>query len=65
MNPWAILGLASGASRQSDRRDELDSYLAHNEAGEEQFSREMARLFPKGAAIKERLERSASPKPSR
>ena len=48
-----------------DRQDELDSYLAHNEAFEEHFSREMARLFPKGAALKARLKQSAASKPVR
>ncbi len=37
-----------------DHQAELDQYLAHNEATEEEFSREIARLFPKGAALKEK-----------
>lgn len=37
-----------------DYQAELDQYLAHNEATEEEFSREIARLFPKGAALKEK-----------
>src|SRR5437016_14584795 len=39
-----------------DHQTELDEYLAHNEATEEEFSREIARLFPKGAALKERIK---------
>ena len=31
-----------------DHQAELDEYLAHNEATEEQASKEIARLFPKG-----------------
>ncbi len=37
-----------------DHQAALDQYLAHNEATEEEFSREVARLFPKGAALKEK-----------
>jgi uncharacterized protein (DUF433 family) len=40
-----------------DHQAELDAYLAHNEATEEDFSREIARLFPKGAALKARINR--------
>lgn len=47
-----------------DHQVELDAYLAHNEATETEFSREIARLFPKGAALKERIKRSA-PEPAR
>jgi uncharacterized protein (DUF433 family) len=39
-----------------DHQAELDQYLAQNEASEEAFSREMARLFPKGAALKARIK---------
>ena len=39
---------------------ELDAYLAHNEATEAEFSREIARLFPRGAALKERIKQSAA-----
>lgn len=41
-----------------DHQDELDVYLAHNEATEAEFSREIARLFPKGAALKARIKQS-------
>jgi len=41
-----------------DHQPELDQYLAHNEASEEEFSREMARLFPKGAALKARMNQN-------
>lgn len=42
-----------------DHQAELDAYLAHNEATEAEFSREIARLFPQGAALKERIKQSA------
>ena len=42
-----------------DHQVELDQYLAHNEATEEEFSREIARLFPKGAALKEKAKQLA------
>ena len=42
-----------------DHQVELDAYLAHNEAMEAGFSQEIARLFPKGAALKERIKQSA------
>ena len=41
-----------------DHQTELDNYLARNEATEVEFSREIARLFPKGAALKERIKQS-------
>ncbi len=41
-----------------DHQDELDAYLAHNEATEAEFSRELALLFPKGAALKARIKQS-------
>lgn len=41
-----------------DHQAELDAYLAYNEATEAEFSRELARLYPKGAALKERLHQS-------
>ncbi|MGH9835470.1 MAG: DUF433 domain-containing protein [Blastocatellia bacterium] len=47
-----------------DHQAELDAYLAHNEATEAEFSREIARLFPKGAALKARIKQSA-PEPLR
>ena len=47
-----------------DHQAELDAYLAHNEATETEFSQELARLFPKGAALKERIKQSA-PEPLR
>ncbi len=39
-----------------DHQAELDEYLAHNEETEAEFSREIARLFPKGAALKARIK---------
>lgn len=39
-----------------DHQAELEEYLAHNEATEAEFSQEIARLFPKGAALKERIK---------
>jgi uncharacterized protein (DUF433 family) len=47
-----------------DHQIELDAYLAHNEAIEPEFSREVARLFPKGAALKARIKQNL-PEPSR
>lgn len=47
-----------------DHQDELDAYLAHNEATEAEFSRELARLFPKGAALKARIKQP-QPEPAR
>ena len=47
-----------------DHQTELDDYLSHNEAIEADFSRELARLFPKGAALKQRIRQSI-PKPIR
>ena len=41
-----------------DHQDEIDAYLSQNEATEAEFSRELARLFPKGAALKERIKQS-------
>lgn len=43
-----------------DHQAELDDYLKHNEASEVEFSRELARLFPKGAALKERIKNRLS-----
>ena len=40
-----------------DHRSELDGYLAYQEATEGEFSREIARLFSKGAAPKTRTEK--------
>lgn len=37
-----------------DHQAELDSYLTQQETTEEEFRREIARLFPKGAALKEK-----------
>ncbi len=51
-----------------DHQAELDEYLAHNEATEAEFSQEIARLFPKGAALKARIKQTAEqrfPEPSR
>jgi uncharacterized protein (DUF433 family) len=39
-----------------DHQPELDQYLAQNESSEEEFSREIARRFPKGAALKARIK---------
>src|SRR5437016_14465458 len=39
-----------------DHQVELDEYLAQSEATEEEFSRQITRLFPKGAALKERIK---------
>ena len=47
-----------------DHQAELDLYLAQNEATEEEFSREIARLFPKGAALKARIKQKM-PEPAR
>src|SRR4030095_14998887 len=47
-----------------DHQAELDAYLAHNEATEAKFGREIARLFPKGAALKARIKQCA-PEPIR
>ena len=55
--PALSLGQVYGAiAFYLDHRSELDDYLAHNEATEEEFARETARLFPKGAALKSRIE---------
>jgi len=43
-----------------DHQAEPDQYLAQNEATEEDFSREVARLFPKGAALKARIKQKAA-----
>lgn len=47
-----------------DHQTELDAYLAHNEMTEAEFSKEIARLFPKGAALKARIKQGA-PEPTR
>lgn len=41
-----------------DHQSELDEYIALNESTEEQFSQEVARLFPKGAALKNRVKQN-------
>ena len=41
-----------------DHQVELDEYLAQSEATEEEFSREITRLFPKGAALKARIKQT-------
>ncbi len=41
-----------------DHQNELDDYLSQNEATEAELSRELARLYPKGAALKERIKQS-------
>jgi uncharacterized protein (DUF433 family) len=47
-----------------DHQEELDAYLARNEASEAEFSREIARLFPEGAALKARIKQK-TPEPAR
>jgi uncharacterized protein (DUF433 family) len=47
-----------------DHQTELDQYLANEETKEEEFSKELARLFPKGAALKERI-RLMLPEPTK
>lgn len=47
-----------------DHQEELDAYLAHSEATEAEISREIARLFPKGAALKARIKQN-TPEPTR
>ena len=42
-----------------DHQSEIDAYLARNEETEAEFTREIARLFPRGAALKERIKQSA------
>ena len=46
-----------------DHQTELDEYLVHMESTEEHFSQEIARLFPKGAALKARIKQIL-PKPA-
>jgi uncharacterized protein (DUF433 family) len=46
-----------------DHQKEMDEYLAHDEATEEKFREEIARLYPKGAAIKERIKLRLSENP--
>ncbi|MBL8191518.1 MAG: DUF433 domain-containing protein [Acidobacteria bacterium] len=41
-----------------DHQNELDDYLSQNEATEAELSHELARLYPKGAALKERIKQS-------
>lgn len=41
-----------------DHQSELDEYIALNESTEEQFSQEVARLFPKGAVLKNRVKQN-------
>jgi len=47
-----------------DHQIELDQYLANQEAREEEFSKELARLFPKGAALNQRI-RQMLPEPTK
>lgn len=62
--PALSLGHVYGAiAYYLEHQAEVDQYLAHNEATEEVFSREVARLFPKGAALKEKA-RQMSPEPA-
>jgi len=53
-----------GIAYYLDHQAELDQYLAENEAKEREFSREIARLFPKGAALKARIKQKL-PEPAR
>ena len=53
-----------GIAYYLDHQAELDQYLAENEAKEGEFSREIARLFPKGAALKARIKQKL-PEPAR
>lgn len=56
--PALSLGQVYGAiAYYLDHQAELDQYLACNEASEEEFSSEIARTFPKGAALKEKAWR--------
>ena len=43
-----------------DHQRALDEYLAHTEATEETFREDIATLYPKGAAIKERIKHRLS-----
>ncbi len=53
--PALSLGQVFGAlAYYLDHQEGLDRYLAEQEASEQQFSEEIARLFPKGAALKEK-----------
>ncbi len=62
--PVLSLGHVYGAiAFYLDHQPELDEYLAGNEVAEEEFSLEIARLFPKGAALKARIKQSL-PKPA-
>lgn len=55
--PTLSLGQVYGAlAFYLDNQSELDAYLAQQEAAEEFFSKEIARLFPKGAALKARVK---------
>ena len=47
-----------------DHEAKIDEYLAHNEAAEEQSSQEIARLLPKGGALKARVKQSL-PEPTK
>lgn len=55
--PTLSLGQIYGAlAFYLDNQAELDAYLAKQEADEEFFSAELARLYPKGAALKDRIK---------
>jgi uncharacterized protein (DUF433 family) len=47
-----------------DNQTQIDQYLANQEAREEEISKELARLFPKGAALKEQ-SRQSLPEPTK
>ncbi len=58
--PTLSLGQIYGAlAFYLDHQTELDAYLARQETAEETFSLEIARLFPRGAALKERIKQMA------
>lgn len=55
--PTLSLGQIYGAlAFYLDNQAELNAYLAKQEADEEFFSAELARLYPKGAALKDRIK---------
>ena len=60
--PVLSLGQVYGAiAFYLEHQSELDEYLAHREATEEEFSQEIARLFPNGAALREKIKSLLQP----
>lgn len=58
--PALSLGQVYGAiAYYLNHQAEVDAYLAHNETTEAEFSREIARLYPQGAALKARIKQQA------